>query len=757
MAAIHCASVLRLALTSASVAALGMAGPALAQATTDSAGSANIPAITAAQTDDGPHIEDIVVTARKRAESLQNVPIAVTAFSGAALRDGQITDLSALAGRTPSFTFQAQGSLEQEAFIRGVGTVRLTSASADPSIGLFINEVYIGRRGSATPPIFDVERVEVLRGPQGTIFGKNVVGGAVSIITATPKFDFGAGGYVSVGSHGTIQSEANVTGALSDSTAARISFQQNRHAGFSRNIVNGQELDNTDGYAGRASLLVNASDALTLNFVADASHDDGGGQARHAVDDPTRPGIGPITAGQISKDPRVTETPYLQYNRRNTYGFTARADYDMGSAKLTYLAALRLGNSGQRFSQAGAGAPPSFTDSVLTQSEKYSGITQELRLASDNTSPLSWLVGLYYLREDTRRSSDNTARSALPGGPGGTRDSLDGENVFANSGITSNYAAFGEVEYELLPGLTASVGARYTIDSKQMNANARIISFGLPGDILSPAPLKTPYNVDVKKTWKEATPRFALEWKATPSILLYASAAKGFKGGGWQAATPDAATASRPFNPETAWNYEIGFKSDLFDRRVRLNLAAFRLDFSNLQVEQLDDVLLTTVVTNAASAKIQGVEGELSIAVTDGLSISGSGSWLDAKYKNYTDPNRNLNYSGHKLARTADYQYSIAADYKLPVGDRYVIKAHADYTYQDKFFYGPENLNFEPGYGLLDARIGFGRADDSWAVTLWAKNLTNKLYRTSVIPFLGDEASLYGAPSTYGVRLSGKF
>ncbi|QNQ10872.1 TonB-dependent receptor plug domain-containing protein [Sphingomonas alpina] len=249
MAMITCARVLRLALASASIAALGTTLPAFAQST---AGPTTPAAEPAAQSE-GPQLEDIIVTARKREESLQNVPIAVTAFSGNALRDGQITDLSALAGRTPSFTFQAQGSLEQESFIRGVGTVRLTSASADPSIGLFVNEVYIGRRGSATPPIFDVERVEVLRGPQGTIFGKNVVGGAVSIITATPKFDYGGGGYVSVGSHGTIQSEANVTGALSDSTAARISFQQNRHDGFSRNIVNGQELDDTDGYAGRAS------------------------------------------------------------------------------------------------------------------------------------------------------------------------------------------------------------------------------------------------------------------------------------------------------------------------------------------------------------------------------------------------------------------------------------------------------------------------------------------------------------------------
>ncbi|HWK36827.1 TonB-dependent receptor [Sphingomonas sp.] len=740
--------IVRGALSTAAIAALCSAVPAMAQSAESAA-----PAVQ-----DGPQLDDIVVSSRKIEEKLQDVPIAVTAFSGNQLREGQITDLTAIAGRTPSFTLQAQGSLEQEAFIRGVGTVRLSSATADPSIGLFINEVYVGRRGAATPPIFDLERLEVLRGPQGTIFGKNVVGGAVSLVTGVPRFTREAAGYVSVGNYGTIQSEAHITGPISENVAVRVAVQQNRHDGYSYNVVNGQELDDFEGYAGRVSVLAKAGERLTLNFIADASHDEGGGQARHAVDDPTRAGVGPITTGQISKDPRATETPYLQYNRRNTYGFTARADYELDFATLTYLGAVRIGDSGQRFSQAGAGAPPSYTDSVLTQSEKYTGITQEVRLRSNGTGPFRWVAGLYYLREETDRSSQNTARSALPGGPGSTRDSLDGDNVFAQNGVASNYAAFGELSYEIIPGLTASAGARYTIDHKVMDGYAKVLSLGPAGDLLSPAPLQGPYDVNVKKTWRETTPRFALDWKLTPDILLYASMAKGFKGGGWQAATPDAATARLAFDPETAWNYEIGFKSDLFDRRVRLNLAAFQLDFKDLQVERLDDVLLTTVVANAANAKIKGIEGELSVAVTRQLTLSASGSVLDAKYKDYVDPARNIIYSGNKLARTPDYQYSLSGDFVQPViNDDYAIKLHADYTYQDNFFYGPDNTNFEPGYGLLDARVSFGKREGNWEVALWAKNLTNKLYRTSVIPFLGDEASLYGAPRTYGLRLSGKF
>ena len=198
-------------------------------------------------------LEEIVVTARKKAESLQNVPIAVTAIDGDALRASAMTDISDLASRTPSFTFQQQNALEQELFIRGIGTVRLNSATADPSVGVFLDEVYIGRRGTATPPIFDLERVEVLRGPQGTLFGKNVVGGAISFITARPRDEFEGYASVGMGNYGAIASQGYVTGALSDKVKARLSLYQNHHDGYSKNIVNGQELEDLESYAGRLS------------------------------------------------------------------------------------------------------------------------------------------------------------------------------------------------------------------------------------------------------------------------------------------------------------------------------------------------------------------------------------------------------------------------------------------------------------------------------------------------------------------------
>ncbi|MFV3077218.1 TonB-dependent receptor [Niveispirillum fermenti] len=724
-------------------------GPALAQ---------SAPAATAAANDQ-PFLAEIVVTARKRAESLQNVPVAVTAIDGETLRAAAITDISDLASRTPSFTFQQQNALEQELFIRGIGTVRLNSATADPSVGVFLDEVYIGRRGTATPPIFDLERVEVLRGPQGTLFGKNVVGGAISFVTARPKEELEGFASVSMGNYGAIASQAYITGALSDTVKARLSFYQNRHDGYATNIVTGQELEDIDSFAGRLSVQFDPNEALSILVVADAGRDSGGGSARHAVDDPTRAGFGFITPNLISDNPRTTETPHDQYMKRRTSGLTVRADYDFDGPVLTYVAAVRRGEASNRWSQPGAGSPPSITDSMLTQTEDYVGITQELRLASAQDQPLRWVSGLYFLKETTDRSSRNTANSFLPGGAGSTRDTLDGDNIFIQTGKAPNYAAFGELEYDLTTDLTLSAGMRYTIDHKSFDSEARILSLGPDGmdNALSPAPLLGPYHIKVDQTWRRLTPRVLLEWSSGNGTMVYGSVTRGFKGGGWQSAAADAATASLAYNPETAWNYEAGIKTDLLDNRMRFNLAAFYTDFKDLQVEQLDDVALTLVVANAASAKIKGLEAEVQVQPTRELTLSASGSLLHARYGKYLDAARNLEFTGNKMLRTPDYQFSVSANYAIDVGSDMRLSTNVAYVYQDNIFWGPENTNVEPGYGLLDARVSLGTTDGAWQFTVYGKNLTDKLYRTSIIPFAGDEVSLYGAPRTYGARLSTRF
>lgn len=717
-----------------------------------------MPSVAFAQNDEeasSSGLDEIVVTATKREESLQDVAVSVTALGSEQLRNEAITDLSQIAAQIPSFTFQSQNSMESEMFIRGVGSVRLNGATSDPSIGTFFNEIYIGRRGSATPPLFDLARVEVLRGPQGTLFGKNIVGGAINLITAAPSHTFGAGGSFSYGNYNSTVTEGYITGEVLDNLAARLSLFRETHDGFAENIVNGQELEDKDSTAGRLSLAWDPSSNLRVSIVADYSRDFGGGPSRHAVDDPTVAGTSFISPN-IDPDPRTNESPYEQYADRDTAGLSARVEWDLGSSSLTYLAGVRYGSADGRWTQAGAGSPPSITDSTLTQHEMYQGLTQELRLASDENQPLRWIAGLYFLNENTSRSSRNTAISFLPGGPGGTRDSLDGDNIFRGNATATSYAAFGEIEYDFLPNLTLSVGGRYTVDEKDLHSQAIILSYGPAGDILSPAPLQSPYDIQVSEEWSRFTPRVALEWRATDDMLVYASYASGYKGGGWQGATANAIAGATAYDPEYASTYELGIKADWFNNRLRTNVALFHTDFTDLQVELLDDVNLTLVVANAADAVIEGAEFEVRAAPTDWLEVFASGSVLNAEYKDYIDPLRGLDYSGHQIQRTPDYQYAVGADVRQPISPYFDLVGGVSYTYQDQMFWGPDNRNFEPGYGLLNARIGIADPDGDWSVSLWTKNLNNELYRTSIIPFVGDEVSLYGAPQTYGIRFTGR-
>ena len=357
------------------------------------------------------------------------------------------------------------------------------------------------------------------------------------------------------------------------------------------------------------------------------------------------------------------------------------------------------------------------------------------------------------MNEEVERQSRNTAQSWLPGGPGSTRDTLDGDNRYVASSDTDSYGVFGEIEYDLRPNLTVSVGSRYTTDEKSLDSQAIILDLGNSGDLYSPAPLLEEYHITPSQSWSEFTPRVAMEWKPTEDILVYGAYSTGYKGGGWQGAAPDGVAAAKAYHPETATSWELGVKADWFNGRLRTNMALFRTDFEDLQVELLDDVSMTLIVANAADALIQGAEFEVKGRVTPWLTLSASGSVIDAEYQEYTDPLRGVSYDGHRIQRTPEFQYALSADIDYPMNDKLNFIASANYAYQDDMYWGPENTNREDAYGQLNGRIGVASPDGRWSLTVWGRNMTDELYRISVIPFSGDEVSLFGAPKTYGLRL----
>lgn len=718
---------------------------------------------------DTDQIEEVLVSARRRGdERLQDVPVAVSVLSEEALRKAGITDLSEVAARTPSFTFGQQIGNQQEIVIRGIGTLRLTGSAAEPSVGLFIDEVYVGRRGTATPPLFDLERVEVVRGPQGTLYGKNVVGGAVNLISARPSDQ--ASGRVAVsygqfdvfGGRDIWEGSAYVTGALSNSVAGRAAVYYRKHDGYSQNTLLDERLDDQDSYAVRGSLLFQPSDALDIHVVADFSHNESHGQSRRAVDDPSVPGLGAVVAsGLLSDNVRESDAPWTQWEDQDTAGLTARFDYRLGGGHaLTYLSAVRYGDFKGRYSLVGTRSPPSLTDAANGQREKYVGITQDLRLSSPgDEGPLRWVAGLYFLREDTDIIDNSIATTFLSVlGPGSVGDILDGEFIYDQENVTQSSAVYGELSWAMADTVSLTVGGRYTYDDKDYRSRSECLDFGAQPDfIFCVAPLGAEvWNIRTSKSWSEFTPKASLDWRASDAALLYVGASKGFKGGGWQGKPGTEAAALLPYDPETAWTYEIGAKTGWVDGRVLANIAVFHTSFDDLQVEQLDDAGLSLIIDNAASARINGVELELQLRPVSALQLWLSGSYLDSEYRDFIDSAGN-DLSGNRLARTPEFRFTGGADYTMPINSELSLDTRVEYQWQDTMPWLVENTVYEDSYGLLDARVALLAREAQWEVALFGKNLTDELYRLDAIPFLGDVFSRFGAPRSYGVQFAKSF
>ncbi|HEY5756100.1 MAG TPA: TonB-dependent receptor [Steroidobacter sp.] len=717
---------------------------------------------------DSNQIEEVLVSARRRGdERLQDVPVAVSVLSDEVLRKAGITDLSEVASRTPSFTFGQQIGNQQEIVIRGIGTLRLTGSAAEPSVGLFIDEVYVGRRGTATPPLFDLERVEVVRGPQGTLYGKNVVGGAVNLLTARPSDQTSARVAVSYGQFDVLggrdiwEGTAYVTGALRNSITGRAAVFYRKNDGYSQNTLLDERLDDQDSYAVRGSLLFQPTDALDIHVIADFSHNESHGQSRRAVDDPSVPGLGAVVAsGLLSDNVRESDAPWTQWEDQDTAGLTARFDYRLSADRtLTYLSSVRYGDFNGRYSLVGTRSPPSLTDAANGQREKYVGITQDLRLSSSGEGALRWVAGLYFLREDTDILDNSIATTFLSVlGPGSVGDILDGEFIYDQENVTKSSAVYGELSWAMSNALSLTVGGRYTYDDKDYRNRSECLDFGAQPDfIFCVAPLGAEFwDIHTSKSWSEFTPKASLDWRASDDTLLYVSAARGFKGGGWQGKPATEAAALFPYDPEIAWTYEVGAKTRWADGRVLANLAVFHTSFDDLQVEQLDDSGLSLIIDNAASARIDGVELELQLRPVSALQLWLSGSYLDSEYRDFIDSAGN-DLSGNRLARTPEFRFTGGADYTMPINSDLSVDARVEYQWQDEMPWLVENTVFEDSYGLLDARVALQAREAQWEVALFGKNLTDELYRLDAIPFLGDVFARFGAPRSYGVQFTKSF
>lgn len=701
---------------------------------------------------------DIIVTANKRSERLQDVPAAISAMSAEQVQANRVVDVYSLATSTPSFNITQDSAVSQQLNIRGIVSVKLNDASAEPSVGMFVDDVYISRMGSASTDFFDLERIEVIRGPQGVLLGKSVAGGAISVISAKPEFNNAAQATVSYGNYNSVMANGYITGALSDRIAGRFSFQVRNRDGYNKNVRIDRELDNLNSYQMRGQLLYENEDSTFRALLsANYSFDKSNGTIRAAVDDPAIPGLGTLAVYRAANGigPREDFSPQAEYVNRWSFGTHLRIDWDVISgATLTSVTGFRDSSADWTYNQIGTGSPPAAVDTFIINSEMPRTFSQELRLASNNSaSALDWMVGAYYQHDRILRPYQHIASSSAGIAV------FSGHSFYDASANISTSAVFGQVGYEFGNGFKLTGGVRYTHDAKSGSKTVTCLEDGGDGACVSPlkGPKGTKWTVNYDKTWDSVTPQAILEYRPNQQVMVYASYAKGFKGGGWDFIPPTPVAATIPYNPEHTSNYELGVKTDLFDQHLRFNVSAFQMDLTDLQAQRTDLTCFCLITSNAGKARIKGVEIESVLSPLEGLTFTGSASFIDPKYIDYDDKAGHV-YNGKTMQRTPKTKFNLGAEYTANLaGSDKSLTARVNYTHQSKIFWNPDNISFEPGYGLVDASLRLAADNKRWAVTVWGKNLSNKLYSQLGLPFLGDLVNVWGAPRTYGVDLTYSF
>lgn len=718
--------------------AAGLAAPAMAQS---------------AQSETAVTVGDVVVTAQRREQSLQDVPIAITAFNAEALERTAATGIQDVAGKAPGVTLTQFNIGEPQIFIRGVGTTS-DSAASDPSIGVSIDEVSIGRAGASSLAFLDVERVEILRGPQGTLYGRNASGGALNVYTKKPRFENFAQLTGRLGSFDELGVEAVLNRQLGEDTAGRLALRWNQNDGYAESLPSGRGLEGGEQFGLRAQVLHNAGEWSFLGGV-DYSKDDMQGHARIPVlaSSTPAPFVTLVNSLRAGMDVRQSFSSADNYQKRENWGLTGRADWT-GAEHFDVVSLTSYRSNDYSWRDNLGGLPfPGFPLSVDDRAEENAKqISQEFRLTSKSGANINWVAGLYMFREEVERSERFLVQTALPIAP----PSLGGDTTFDQDATNTSYAVFGQATMPFADIWELTVGARWTHDEREVHQ----IAIDNEGGANPPAgiplgPTGQPYNVKEDASFEEPTWKLALAVEPLDNMRFYVSYDRGYKAGAYPSASQTGVQATTPLRSELLDNYEIGAKTTLADGRLRLNAAAFMLDYTDLQVYEL---LGLTLVTSNAEAEVRGFEIETAFAVNHNITIGGSYTQLDAKFtSNATSGNLTLPYDGNVLPRSPDSQFTLYADGQWDVFGG-MLAARVDYQWTDDFYFDPSNAPevLVPSYGLVSAFASW-EAPSGLKFSVYGKNLGDEEYQQHIIKNANIGFSVFGAPRSFGVAVSKTF
>ncbi|KUJ81577.1 MULTISPECIES: TonB-dependent receptor [Microbulbifer] len=686
-------------------------------------------------------LEEVTVTAQRKSQNLQDVPIAVSAFSGEAMERGNMLNVDDVSAMTPGFSLSTYNPVTPQPYIRGVGT-NSSSVGDDASVGVFIDEVYAGRAGGYSADMFDVQRVEVLRGPQGSLYGRNVAGGAINVITNNPTETFEAKTKLTYGNYNLVEARGMVSGPLAENVNGRIAVSSRQRDGWIENVSTGNELADQDNLSLRGKLDITLGDYTDLLLSADYAQDELVGSGARAIDGYQEVfGVAHPTEGKQDE----VDLFFDGATDRDMHGVSAKLTHAIGAVDLVSITAYRTQDYTFNDDLLGRYLAPANAALTNDATEESSQFTQELRLQSA-TDKLDWTAGVYYFQEEVERgeSFDSTLvyETLGLGGLG-----LASRPVWDASNETTSYAAFGEATYNFTPAWSASLGGRYTYDQKDFASTAS----GAP-DLFGF--LAENYAVTADESWSKFTPKATVTFTAEDGDIVYATLSEGYKAGGFNgiAATEQGATVA--FDPENATNYELGFKSSMLEQRVRLNGAVFFLDYSDLQSFTVD-LESGRVKTATGDAEIKGLELEATAFLTDGLRMGVNYGYTDSEYVRFESRPEVV---GNRLARTPEHSVSANINYEWLLGNGTAIIFNTNAMYQDEVSYSVSNSAAAGD----DARtlVNFNATWDNYAgmeVSLWGKNLTDEEYRAHSFEQSGMAFYIPGEPLTWGVSVTREF
>ncbi len=708
-------------------------------------------------------IEEVVVTATKTgATDLQKTPVSIAVLSGAELRRQKDTNIKDLPQMAPSLKVTIN-SINPQIMIRGVGGF----AGQESEVSIYMDNVYIARISTILQSNFnDLDRIEVIEGPQGTLFGRNSTGGAINFISKTPSDHFTFNDTVLAGNYSLFGEQASVSGPVADNMQASLAIDHYTHDGFQHNLVQGvgnPDAENRNSI--RAQFRWELSQKFTNTFRMDYM-DTEENWANNVLIYPTSY---PTIANTIIGNDHDVAINTMPHSVERVYGLSDEVNWKLDDhLTLKSISAGRTDHSTNL--QDGDSTEVNASVSGTSYYLEYT-LSQEFNLINEY-GPFSGVSGLYYFYEHSRQlgyvyaPGGNLAKPAATSGTETYQDTLQ---------PTISRAAFAEETYHITPQIGVSAGLRYTEEHKTLDTfnTSLIYNPGAANNGATAPPsngVVYPFVADLSRNAHALTPKFGVNWQATPDAMLYVSATNGYKSGGYSNTARTVAGAG--FGPEFIWSYEVGAKTDWLEHRLRVDIAGFHYDWTGLQFASTvaPDI---TATSNAGAATLNGLEANVIVKPAPGLTLTANTTLLASKYVSFNayalpsiikpflmaDPNYNsvagtYNASGKQLVNAPPVSVNLRAQKDFDLADGADLFIRAQYQFDARTYFDPTNVLIasRPAYSLVNASIGYSPPHSRWQVALWGKNLADTQYINGA-NLGGTLTGPVGDPRTFGVRI----